>query len=158
MVTAIIQLHSLPPHFWSKVQKSADPNGCWLWMASVNEHGYGKFNINRKMLKAHRLSFLDAGGILTEDAPLVLHKCHEFGIPDNPRCVRPSHLKAGNLSENQQDSVETRTHSEAKKTHCPNGHPLTDDNLDAWCLGQGFRKCKTCRNKRQCLRQKAGKR
>ena len=25
--------------FWSKVQKA---DGCWLWMAAKNEHGYGR--------------------------------------------------------------------------------------------------------------------
>ena len=30
------------------------------------------------------------------------------------------------------------------KTHCPQGHPLSGDNLLAYDLARGKRSCKTC--------------
>lgn len=29
--------------FWSKVDKSGGPDGCWLWKAGLDKHGYGRF-------------------------------------------------------------------------------------------------------------------
>lgn len=42
----------------------------------------------------------------------------------------------------------------ARKTHCPKGHPLTEDNLRPWDLQhQGRRKCKICANERTRARK-----
>lgn len=46
------------------------------------------------------------------------------------------------------------------KTHCPNGHPMSDDNCIACLLKQGHRKCRICANarvRRYHLRQKEKK-
>ena len=79
--------------FWGKVDKSGE---CWEWGGSRNDKGYGRMQINKKVYKAHRLSFFlhygkDPGKFL------VLHKC------DNPSCVRPDHLSLGTNSDNMKD-------------------------------------------------------
>lgn len=84
---------SLKERFWSKVDKSGD---CWLWIASVNNTGYGEFGIGRKVVKAHRVAYeLVVGKIPSKMC--VLHRC------DNPPCVNPTHLFIGTLKDNAVD-------------------------------------------------------
>ena len=143
---------ALPDRFWIKVNKNPSLNSCWLWVAGHHQKGYGLFKLDGKLYRAHKLAFLDAGGILTENKPHVLHKCHEYGFKDNPACVNPMHLKAGNDSENEKDYIKAGNHSSARKTHCPQNHLLFGDNLDPYELKHGKRKCKKCRNRRICDR------
>lgn len=44
--------------FWAKVDKTSDPNGCWLWSAST-KNGYGQFTISRALPAryAHRIAW-----------------------------------------------------------------------------------------------------
>lgn len=71
-------------------------DGCWEWQGRVNEQGYGTLVAAGRFWFAHRLSmFLHSGPI-----PVgldVLHAC------DNPRCVRPDHLRLGTDHDNQID-------------------------------------------------------
>lgn len=83
--------------FWDHVQKSPEPNGCWLWLRGVNSSGYGSaaFSEPRRMLLlAHRVAYMLFVGPI-EEGSLILHSC------DTPLCVRPDHLKQGDQSQNQ---------------------------------------------------------
>lgn len=81
--------------FWPKVDKTSDPNGCWLWTAAINKQtGYGAFQYNNKIDTAHRVSYMLHVGPIPEDTPVIDHKCHVR------RCVNPSHLRAVTQQQN----------------------------------------------------------
>jgi hypothetical protein len=86
--------------FWAKVDKSED---CWEWIGQKHSNGYGLLQCrsrkNRKMIKAHRLSYELHNGPIPEGL-LVLHKC------DNKLCVNPDHLELGNYSKNLKDAYD----------------------------------------------------
>ncbi len=82
--------------FWANVDRT---ESCWLWQASKNNKGYGRYCINAQVIYAHRFSYLLHTGILS-DTLEVLHRC------DNPACVNPTHLWLGTHQENMRDSVQ----------------------------------------------------
>jgi len=78
--------------FWKHVDKSGD---CWEWTA-CKSRGYGKFGLDGKTLRAHRVSYaLEIGPI--PDGMVICHKC------DNPGCVNPAHLFAETQKHNLSD-------------------------------------------------------
>jgi len=82
--------------FWSKVEKSSD---CWEWRgARKTPGGYGHFRYKGKTLKAHRFAWEAIYGPIPPGIH-ILHKC------DNPGCVNPGHLFAGNAKDNACDAV-----------------------------------------------------
>lgn len=110
---------------------------CWLWTGSKRRRGYGQFHIGKKGYMAHRLSYYMA----THRDPGDLQICHKC---DNPSCVRPSHLFAGNQSENLKDCVAKGRHHLASKTHCHRGHKF-EENLRGLRRDKStYRICKLC--------------
>ena len=70
--------------------------GCWEWTGKLNHRGYGlayKCGVNGP---AHRMSYRLYIGEIPE-GDYICHKC------DNPKCVNPIHLFAGDAKDNMLD-------------------------------------------------------
>ena len=94
--------------FWLKVDKRGATQDhmdsrCWEWLGAKSADGYGRFYYKGKDWRAHRLSFLLTTG---KEPDAVLHKCN------NPGCVRPSHLQAGDSKENLLDILIDRIYQD----------------------------------------------
>ena len=83
--------------FWAKVDRRG-ANDCWLWRASTDTCGYGKFVVTtstgRANHMAHRLALLIATGTWPV---IAMHVC------DTPGCVNPRHIIGGTQADNVTD-------------------------------------------------------
>ena len=127
-----------PPwdRFWSKVDASGD---CWEWTASVRGAGYGQFNWEPgRIIEAHRAVWeLLIGPI--PDGMVIDHLC------ENKLCVNPDHLQVTTQRVNVTRSGLSPSGKATRRTHCPQGHPLSGVNLR---MVAGKRRCKTCDKRR----------
>jgi hypothetical protein len=119
--------------FYSKVKFSDE---CWEWTASKSSKGYGLFSIKSKMYSAHRTSFYIENGFLSE---AIMHVC------DNPSCVKPSHLLAGTIKENNldRDRKGRQVSGNSLRNECKHGHKFTKDNT--YVRPNGKRECFVCK-------------
>jgi hypothetical protein len=67
----------------------------------------------------------------------ALHKCN------NPSCVEAEHIYEGTQSRNMIDRANSGNDPKAQKTHCPQGHEYSGDNL-IWYDARRY--CRTCRD------------
>lgn len=123
--------------FWLQVDRwSGD---CWTWQAAQSDTGYGIFwkAAEKRLVGAHRYSYeLHHGPI--GDGLFVCHRC------DNPSCVRPDHLFLGTALDNSRDMYEKgRGPKRTKRTHCPKGHPYSEENTIV--RKDGYPSCRVCR-------------
>ena len=96
---------SLEDRFWSKVDAKDDMSACWNWKRAKNEKGYGKFYLNGKMERSHRVAWILTNGEIPNNL-WVLHKCIK-----NPECCNPNHLYLGTPVDNSRDSIRDGTSS-----------------------------------------------
>ena len=119
--------------FWGKVVKT---ESCWLWTGNKTPLGYGQLGRNHTGSNyVHRLSYEMTFGDIPEGL-VIDHLCR------NRNCVNPDHLEVVTQRENilRGDGVAAKN---AKKTHCPNGHALSGDNLYTYNNGR-HRRCRVC--------------
>jgi hypothetical protein len=124
--------------FFQKINKTDD---CWLWTAATNEHGYGVVRINKRLFKAHRVSYEIHKGEIPEGLSLD-HLCK------NRSCVRPEHLEAVTHRENclrgnGLPSMWAARRSMPRITHCKHGHEMTPENC-YFIPSTGARCCRQC--------------
>lgn len=83
---------AIEQRFWDKI--FPEPNsGCWLWTASVNDEGYGRFFANGKTFLAHRWSY----EWFCEPIPIGLVIDHLCRVRC---CANPNHLEVVTYHEN----------------------------------------------------------
>lgn len=83
--------------FWQKVDVQQDKDACWQWLGyRAKECGHGRFNLNRKITLAHRISYFLKNGKIPKYM-VVRHTCN-FGS-----CCNPNHLILGTQADNIMD-------------------------------------------------------
>jgi len=129
-------MQDIDERFWKKVHLE-DPifpeNDCMLWIGAKSSYGYGIFCADGRTVRAHRWLYER----LRDPIPKGLEPDH---LCRARACVNPDHLELvtrkinigrGETGENQR-----------RKTHCPQGHPYTEENTirnrPTW------RRCKIC--------------
>ncbi len=126
--------------FWSHVGPHDDPNVCWLWLGTTAGghvgRRYGWFRDDR-MVYAHRFAYELLVGPIPEG--YTIDHVEAKGCT-NTLCVNPSHLEPVLHKENILRGNGPAAQN-AKKTHCPQGHPYDVGNTYVYPYG---RRCRIC--------------
>jgi len=127
--------------FWARVDRSAGVDACWRWTGPLDRLGYGHVGVWGRGHRAHHAAYLFAG------FPIPPH-FHVDHLCRNPACCNPRHLEAVPPGENIRRSplMQFNGAHERAKTHCPQGHPYSGDNL--YRRPDGGRDCRICQRER----------
>ena len=112
-------------------------SGCHLWFCATDPEGYGLLSIEGHRRRANRVAYELAYGTFPISSQ-VLHRC------DNPPCVNPLHLYLGTALDNMRDKLRRGRNTNANKTVCKYGHPITAGHAYIY---NGKRFCKVCHGK-----------
>jgi hypothetical protein len=121
--------------FWSQVDRSAGPTGCWPWTGPTNPDGVGVFVVRGRKTTARRYAYRmhheDPGPLRIGLTCTVVACC-------NWRHMRTR--TARQVATNNGSAAAVN----AAATACPAGHPLTD----AYVHPDGRRECRICKERR----------
>lgn len=135
--------HDIPNRVLDRVWASVEIGDwfdCWPWQKSTGSHGYGQIGWHDRdlgrsvMTTAHRVAWVAVNGPIPDELQ-VDHTCY------NRPCCNPLHLRLLTLVENARDTSYTR------HTHCPQGHPFTEENTYR-IPKTGHRTCRSCQRNR----------
>ena len=120
-------------HFWSRVDKSAGAEDCWLWTGAKGRAGYPRWKSPYWPgdVYAHRIAYRMVVGPIPRGFE-VDHLCFV------PSCVNPAHLEAVTLQENRR-----RRRPVPLTTECAKGHAMDEANTYV-NPKNGRRHCRTC--------------
>lgn len=111
---------------------------CWTWLPPDDGCGYGQFYLNGSVVRAHRYSYEAFVGPIPDGLDID-HLCR------NPRCVNPEHLEPVPPRENLLRGFSPAANN-ARKTHCPQGHPYDEANTYRY---KTQRACRACQRERR---------
>lgn len=133
---------------WSKRRKGS--SGGILRQPPTGK-GYGQATLARDGKQVNRYVHHLVTDAFLGPIPPGLERRHRDGNPGNSQL---GNLEFGTQSANALDSVWHGTHNNARKTHCKNGHPFTEQNT-YWQPGlrPTRRDCRTCRGVRDQARR-----
>ena len=145
------ELHTLRDTDENRILKyfdlPSDVSDCWIWKGTKNRKGYGQFRLHNKLRVVTRVMYFNYKGEGFNSDIQICHSC------DNPSCINPSHLFVGTNQENQIDSVIKGRHSKSRLTHCPKGHPYSQENT-YFKPNTRWRVCRKCQRHRGLLKSK----
>jgi hypothetical protein len=137
---------TLEERFWVKVDKRG-PDDCWPWQGAIQPAGYGQIWAGGKLGLAHRVAYELLVGPIPDGLELD-HLCHTRDTScrlgnecPHRRCVNPAHLEPVPQVINGERSRSPHADN-ARKTHCPQGHPY--DEANTYHAPNGSRECRAC--------------
>lgn len=122
---------------WLATVQRIMPDLCWNWPWAKNKAGYGQWKQDGKQCGAHRVLYEKLNGPIPAGLTLD-HTCK------NVSCVNPAHLEPVTMRENLMRGSSFSS-SNARKTHCPQGHAYDEQNT-LHCAKRRF--CRTCLRER----------
>lgn len=99
--------------------------GCWIWLGSVTEDGYGRTSIGGKLIATHRASWIVHKGPIPTGMS-VLHQC------DMPPCFNPDHLFLGTQLDNMRDMAMKRRANIPRGEKNPKAILTSDDVISIY--------------------------
>ena len=141
----------LPPRFWIKINKDGpipdrcpDRGRCWIWTAA-QRNGYGHFTVQENKKSRQRYPHIMIWESLHGSYPKgfqIDHLCY------NRLCVNPAHMEVVTQKVNILRG-ESGPAKNARKTHCPQGHPYSEENTIYVKTRPTWRKCRICQRRTQ---------
>lgn len=127
--------------------------GCLLWPRGTNGLGYGRVRIHGRLWVVHRFVWTELRGEIPEGITLD-HECHNRAarkekcqVPEGEcphrRCYELGHLVPREQCDNWSRGNQGGAAIHRAKTHCPQGHPYSGENL--YVRPNGERCCRQCR-------------
>lgn len=111
---------------------------CCIWQGAKSKAGYGQIVVGRKVVYVHRAVYEYHHGPIP--AGLELDHVADRGCCSRA-CCNEAHLEAVLPRENILRGSSPPAQN-ARRTHCPHGHPYSGDNVSV--NSQGHRDCRAC--------------